>query len=234
MRIVLLPRLKYVAVDPWIVEKVRGKSVLHLGCVGDYAYDNEARWQDACLHLRLAEVVPLLHGLDLNHAGIERLARILPPDDGRIEYLVGDVEETAALVGGRTYDCVVAGSIIEHLSNPGKMLESVGPALAVGGKLILVTPHSFGLPAFLRVAVKRNEAVNPEHTCWFSIATLTELLRRYGFEAIEWCTGYGYHHASRSWDISKKIGIPFLRLFPHLGGSLMCVAKSFRRNTTTG
>jgi len=53
-----LPPLKYVYTNDWILKNVAGKSVLHLGCVGDHLPDGPA----GCLHIGLAQVTDVLWG----------------------------------------------------------------------------------------------------------------------------------------------------------------------------
>lgn len=121
------------------------------------------------------------------------------------------------------FDVVLAGSIIEHLSNPGLMLANIKRFFSENTILIITTPHVWGLLQFIRVAIKRNEAVNPEHTCWYSIPTLSSLLARYGYYPIEFNTGHGTYPDSLLWRIKKVLGSIFFRYFPHLGGSLFSV-----------
>ncbi|MDA3892737.1 MAG: hypothetical protein PF517_13835 [Salinivirgaceae bacterium] len=78
---------------------------------------------------------------------------------------------------------------------------------------------------YLRVALKRNEAVNAEHTCWYSIPTLSELASRFGFVPFEFATGYGYYKPTLKWKVKKAIGSVFFKMFPQLGGSLLAAFK---------
>jgi SAM-dependent methyltransferase len=139
--------------------------------------------------------------------------------------------QNLSFLNSQQFDVILAASIIEHLSNPGLMLKSFATLCNPNGRIIIVTPHVFGLLQFIRVAFYRREAVNPQHTCWFSISILTELCSRYGLTPIEWHTGFGWRPKSFKWSIQKSLGVPLFRLFPYIGGSLIGV---FRPNNSSG
>lgn len=215
------PKLSYVSIEEWIVSMVEGRSVLHLGCAGDYLNFGP----EACLHYRISKVTGELYGIEINENALKIVQKWVPEDaEGRIRYFQGDVQKLDIL-RGKQFDVILAGSIIEHLSNPGEMLKFSRALCAPGGIIIIVTPHVFGILQFLRVAFYRKESVNPDHTCWFSISTLGELCSRYGLKPIEWYTGYGWRPKSIKWTIQKTLGVPLFKLFPHLGGSLVGVFK---------
>jgi ubiquinone/menaquinone biosynthesis C-methylase UbiE len=221
-----LPKLSYVSSEEWIINKCKDKTVLHLGCAGD---DTLKLGKEACLQYQLSKVAKQILGIEINKDSLEKILSFCPESDS-IRYIVGNVEHLGKLnIEEQKFDIILAGSIIEHLSNPGLMLSSIRPFCHSGEKrethLLIVTPHVWGLLQFLRVAFTRNESVNPEHTCWFSIPTLTELCSRYGFKSYEFKTGYGYRQKSINWAVKKFFGTLFFRFFPHLGGSLIATFK---------
>jgi len=89
-----------------------------------------------------------------------------------VNYCLGNVENLDSLAIEGKFEIVLAGSIIEHLSNPGKMLSGNSTFLRGEGVLIIVTLNVFGLSQFIRVLLMRREAVNRDHTCWFFFQTL--------------------------------------------------------------
>ena len=82
---------------------------------------------------------------------------------------------------GRKFDTIVAGEIIEHLSNPGKFLECVKKHLKKGGKLIITTPNVFWVEYWVRKLFKKLK-VNEQHTAWYDYTVLSQLVSRYDFE----------------------------------------------------
>ena len=161
-------------------------------------------------------------GVEIDAARLSQVQRWFPEDhDGRVRYLVGDVTRLQDLSINQSFDVILAGSIIEHLANPGDMLDGIARLCGADTTVIITTPNVFGLLQFLHVALRRGERVNPQHTCWFSIQTLTELCSRYRLERMAWLTGYGWQPPSLRWSFQKMLGVPFFRFFPHVGGSLV-------------
>ena len=218
-----LPKLKYKFEQDWIIARCRGKNVLHLGCVGDFTL---LGGKDASLHYKITRVAKEVSGVDLSRESINELKAFLPESNIN-SYYVGNVENLESLNFPKKFDIIVAGSIIEHVSNAGLMLAGIRSCLNDGGTLLIATPHTWGMLQFLRVAFNQIESINPEHVCWYSIPTLQALCARYNFEPVEWATGYGWRPESLKWKILKSMGVPFFKLFPWLGGSLMA---SFRVN----
>ena len=215
----VFPKLQYVSVEDWILKQVENRACLHLGCAGDYLAFGPA----ACLHYRLSKVCNILHGVEIEANSLSTVKKWIPEDKNeRIKYYRADVSNLSFLKGKR-YEVILATSIIEHLSNPGLMLDSIRSLCLPETKVIIVTPHVFGVLQFIRVALTRKEAVNPQHTCWFSISTLTELCSRYELDVECWLTGYGWRPSSLKWKFQKSIGTSFFNFFPQIGGSLIGV-----------
>ena len=213
-----LPKLRYVCVDDWVTQQARGRSVLHLGCAGDYLEYGPAR----CLHGRIVGVAHCTWGVEIDPERLAKVRQWFPGDsEGRVRYLCGDVTRLQDLSINQSFEVILVGAIIEHLPNPGDMLEGIANLCGPDTRVIITTPHVFGFLQFVRVALRRVEAVNPRHTCWFSIQTLTELCSRYRLEPTAWLTGYGWQPPSLRWSFQKMLGVPFFRFFPHVGGSLV-------------
>jgi 2-polyprenyl-3-methyl-5-hydroxy-6-metoxy-1,4-benzoquinol methylase len=217
-----LPALSYVFEQEWLVHRCATKSVLHLGCAGASTVTGG---RESSLHAKILDVAQSACGVELQADSIAAMARIMPESE-RNSYIQGDVTDLEATGLEQQFDVIVAGSIIEHLSNPGLMIEGCARLLKQDGLLLISTPHTWGLLQFLRVALRRVEAIDPEHTCWYSIPTLSALTSRYGFQPVEWATGYGWRTRYRTNRLARSAGIAFFERFPHLGGSLL---GAFRR-----
>ena len=94
------------------------------------------------------------------------------PDDNSI--LRGDVESHDF---GCRFEAIVAGDVIEHLSNPGRFLDNCRRHLEAGGTLLLTTPNAKWPTVFLRP--------NPSHALWHDRHTLRHLLERHGFRVVQ-------------------------------------------------
>jgi SAM-dependent methyltransferase len=82
----------------------------------------------------------------------------------------------------RDFDVIVAGEVIEHLSNPGGLFESSKSHLRPSGRLIITTPNPFALIRFILYYSPIHEfSVFDEHVSWFDRITLRQLAARYGY-----------------------------------------------------
>ncbi|MFQ5682186.1 MAG: class I SAM-dependent methyltransferase [Candidatus Binatia bacterium] len=154
---------------------VKGSWILDVGCADHVPEPGSPYW----VHGQLCKHFPNVVGIDVNKENVAALkAR-------GFENIYVTSAETFALQ--RKFDTIVAGEIIEHLSNPGCFFRVCGDHLVDRGRLVLTTPYPFSflftLYAFLKFP---KTCQNPEHTCWFCPQTLKELAGRYGFQATHW------------------------------------------------
>jgi 2-polyprenyl-3-methyl-5-hydroxy-6-metoxy-1,4-benzoquinol methylase len=159
-----------------ILAMLKGPRVLHVGCCGT-RFPETATERAQWLHAVLVDRGSSVHGGDINQESLRKMR-----DAGySVEYMDAQAIDPA----GEKFDTIVAGELIEHLENPGLFLRGCHARLAAGGQLILSTPNAFSPLNFLGYARKYDRWANPEHTCWFDPQTITELLRRSGFETKE-------------------------------------------------
>lgn len=132
-----------------IFSYVKGKEVLDLGST-----TNKKNMFDI-----MKKLAKDLVGVDIRRS-----------DDPKI--VEGNVE-TVDL--NRKFDLIIAGEIIEHLSNPGIFLDNMKKHLKNDGQLLITTPNA---KSFAYLFFKGNS----EHTCWYCRNTLNQLLKRHGFK----------------------------------------------------
>ena len=72
------------------------------------------------------------------------------------------------------FDVIIAGDIIEHVSNQGLFLNNIKKHLKKDGKLIITTPNAKWPTVFLKP--------NPTHTLWHDKNTLKRILELSGFK----------------------------------------------------
>jgi 2-polyprenyl-3-methyl-5-hydroxy-6-metoxy-1,4-benzoquinol methylase len=150
-----------------VVPLVEGPRVLHVGCAAHDPDPNDPTW----LHGQLCKQFPEAVGLDLREDLIGKLEKL------GFRNLYAANAETFEL--DRQFDTIVAGDMIEHLSNPGAFLRQAKKHLAPNGKIIITTPFAFSLGAFVYAFLKYPKTCwNVEHTCWFCVRTFEELSRR--------------------------------------------------------
>ena len=221
-----LPRpARFISRWDFILDRCRGKKVLHLGFVGmtdlPSADKLEAASRGQVLHADLRTVAGVLHGVDLDADSVARIRDDLHWDG----VFVGDVERLD-LVAELTppYDVIVVGDLIEHITRPGQMLEGLKRLAGRDGTLIISTPNAFGLMANLRVTMG-SFVEGDQHVLNFNAATLSQMLSRHGWRMTELYTGYNSPPRSTIGRVKAAIGSALLSIMPGRGGTLIAAAK---------
>lgn len=170
----------------FLLDAAKDKKVLHLGCV-DTGFTEKRIETDQLLHSKLEKVTLHLTGVDSNNEGLEQLKKL-----GFSDLVLADIEEKLPI--SSKYDVIIAGEIVEHLSNPGKFLYHIGELMTKNGSLIVTVPNAYCLTNFIRVLFNNIETVHEDHVCYYSYVTMRALLKRFGFEVTE---QYGYSDLGR-------------------------------------
>jgi predicted TPR repeat methyltransferase len=161
----------------FVLERCVGKNVLHIGCVDTGLL--EERFQSGTLMLQQIEKVAKQQwGADIDEAGIAFLR-----SKGFTKLIVADASDIGDQPELRTqsFDVIVASELVEHLSNPGLFLDSVNKLMQPETTQLLVTvPNAFRIRT-LQLLFRGVEYVHPDHNYWFSYHTITNLLRKHGF-----------------------------------------------------
>lgn len=159
-----------------VLRHIEGSRILDVGCAGHNRDPHSPDW----LHSQLRKHFPFVIGIDNNEGNIRQLR-------GKLGYQDIYVENAETFKLPDQFDSIVAGEIIEHLSNPGLFFQQAKEHLTAGGRIILTTPYAFSLVYVLYALLRfPNTCSNAEHTCWFCPQTLKELVQRAGFRVVHW------------------------------------------------
>jgi len=153
---------------------IKNKKVLDVGCVQHTASsERSGTW----LHKQLLSEAKEVVGIDILAKEVEKLKQL------GYDVRYADAENFDL---GEKFDVIVAGELIEHLSNMGNFLECARKHLNEG-VLIITTPNPFFINKFISMLLKEKEVyeVNKEHVGWYNERTLTQLLVRYKFKTID-------------------------------------------------
>jgi len=161
--------------DDFIVELARGRRVLDLGCI-DHSAETALALGDEWLHARIRSVAEEVVGIDM----LQDDADIL--NAGGYDIRVADVE---TLDLGEQFDLVVAGDLIEHLSNVGRFLEAVSHHMHDRAAFVVTTPNPFNAEQFCQAVFRNQVMVNPQHTAWIDPHVMHELVSRSPFEIVD-------------------------------------------------
>lgn len=91
-----------------------------------------------------------------------------------------------------TFNCAIAGDVIEHLENPSHFLREINRVSKLGGRLVLSTPQANDWWTTLHNWFFRKWINDPdpgEHLQNWTILDMTRLLRKNGFK-LEYIHGY--------------------------------------------
>lgn len=166
----LVQRIEY------LKEICRGKKVLHLGCA-DYPFTEQAIKAKTHLHFELMDIAAELYGFDYDQPGIDILEQ-----HGADKLYRADLEHLEDLPLDEKFEVIVAGEIIEHLSNPGLFLRGIKRFMNSETNLVVTTINAYAGVRFfvygLRGKGGTNEPVHPDHVSYYSYKTLSLILNR--------------------------------------------------------
>jgi 2-polyprenyl-3-methyl-5-hydroxy-6-metoxy-1,4-benzoquinol methylase len=127
-------------------------------------------------------------GVDASASGIQIARRVYPG----VEFVHALIDRDLD-VG--QFDLVISSDVIEHLYRPSDLLEAAAKSLKPGGQMLLGTPYHGYLKNLVLAATGRMDAHfsalhDGGHIKFFSINTLSTLMRAHGFEDLSF-TFYG-------------------------------------------
>ena len=174
-----LPKARLVDRIDDLCSRARGRSVVHVGFV-DSGCRTMQEGSGTWLHAHLDRVATHLVGVDIDEAGVKEAT-----EAGYEAYAVDCRDREAVEAAGiAPAQLVIAGEVIEHLSDPGSFLEGLHNLVAPGGQVVITTPNAYGLINVFASLANR-EINHPDHVVMFTWRTLTNLASRYGWEPVE-------------------------------------------------
>jgi SAM-dependent methyltransferase len=217
---------RYSLVDrrEYILRRCKGKRILHLGCT-NHPYTAESLQANALLHADLSKVASSIVGVDSDLAGIQKLTEL-----GFENLLLGDLEDPSTINLKDTFDIIIAGEVIEHLTNPGKFIVGLSRFMTPESEILLTTVNAYSVMRFTQYALRgrggQTEPVHPDHVAYYSIATLTKLFEKCGLTVIE-SAFYDLAKEHRAynravWNIANDLGVS---IFRQLADGIVMVAK---------
>lgn len=147
-----------------LVELVRSRRVLHVGCCDHLDLIREKVASGIYLHQQLTAAAAHCVGLDTNAPGIALLREL----GFAQSYGPGDVPEQA-------FDVCLLADVIEHVGDVVTFLREMRQYRF--DEIVVVTPNLFRLRNFL----SSGEVVNTDHRYWFSPYTLCKVLIDAGY-----------------------------------------------------
>lgn len=169
-------KLELVQRVDFIKKYCAGKKVLHLGCT-DYPFTEQAIENKMLLHFELEKAAGELYGFDFDQQGIDILKK-----SGGTNLYRADLENLAEVPLNETFDVIIAGEMIEHLSNPALFLQGIQRFMNDQTRLVITTINAYCAMRFIIYALRgkggSNEPVHPDHVAYYSFKTLKLILER--------------------------------------------------------
>jgi len=203
----------------------KGKKVLHLGCT-NYPYTRETIKDNSLLHFELDKIAAELYGFDFDQAGIDILK-----ENGAQNLYRADLEKLDEVELDEKFDVIIAGEMIEHLSNPGLFLRGIKRFMNPDTNLVITTINAysgmrFGI-YFLRGKGGVNEPVHPDHVAYYSYSTLRLIIEREGLKVDNFLFyDLGKEHRPYSkwyYNLMNDISVWFA---PQTGDGVIAVCKT--------
>ncbi len=201
-----------------------GKKVLHLGCT-NYPYTQESLENNMLLHFEIAEVAGELYGFDFDQKGIDILE-----EAGVKNLFRADLEKLEEVRLDETFDVIIAGEMIEHLSNPGLFLKGIQRFMNARTNLVITTINAYSAMRFMIYGLRGRggalEPVHPDHVAYYSYKTLSLAIERENLQVRDFLF-YDLGHEHRKFnrwffnvfnDVSVKIS-------PHLCDGVIAVCS---------
>lgn len=147
----------------YLVQKAQGEVVLDLGCTGE-------------ISKAIRKVAKGYYGVDKEPGNWEQIDLDREPEILLSCWLDSRAEMTM----------IVLSELLEHLANPGRLLDILQGMLP-GLPLWISVPQA----GAYELVDGTHEMVNPDHVCWYSYTTLKALLARCGYtiDAARWYGG---------------------------------------------
>lgn len=173
------------------------KRVLDIGCAGQAIPFGSPNW----VHGRIAEVAKETVGVDVNKDAVEEIQQ------AGYDVRYADAQDFNL---GEKFEVVTLIELIEHVSNPGLVLDHVNKHLVSGGVMVVTTPNPFNPFVFWTYEIK--DKGNPGHVAYHSPRMFCRLAERYGFskKRIVWLPKYWREPDT----LSGKLYLLLMKMFP--------------------
>ncbi len=163
----------------FLEDRVRGRNVLDIGCV---AHATTRLTNDRWLHGRLARAAARCIGVDLLEEGVAAVV------DAGFDAVVHDLSTgLGPLREHGPFDVIVAGELIEHITDLDMVFQTAERGLTQEGSLILTTPNPFS-PQRVRAGQLGIVWENVDHVSYLFPSGIAELAARNGLMLLEAAT----------------------------------------------
>lgn len=176
---------------PTLAAYAAGRRTLDIGCV-DHSEHRVDPANPNWLHARVRSVASACVGVDIDQSGVDRI------NQHGMTAVCHDITQGAGpLAAYSPFEVVIAGELIEHLSNPGPFLAAVRNLLITQGVLVLSTPNPYA-PWRVSRGQTRRPWESVDHVGYLFPSGIAELGERAGLTMTE---AYSVQYPSLRWSV---------------------------------
>jgi hypothetical protein len=166
----------------FLCELVKGKRVLHLGCLDHLPLIDDKIKRNQWLHKELTAASSACLGVDID-AETQAYVKL---KHGFDNIILGDFTKTKlSEITGQTWDFAVLGELLEHIDNPVQYLSDIRTLYSNCLHKIIITVPNAWTQTTIRKANKSVEIINSDHRYWFTPYTLAKVITQAGMHLEE-------------------------------------------------
>ena len=207
-----------------LLDYVTNKDVLDLGCVEhEAAIEEKKGWW---LHSLIKSRARSVKGVDYDSSAVATLS------EKGYNVCVANVEKMDL---GETFDVVIAGELVEHLTNHRSFFDSVKKHLKPDGIFVASVPNANSLNYFMQNLVFGHEVDAWDHAVFFTPVTVSVMLKKCGMVPVDIVVYQPpeiFHHERLSRQIvarlSNGVQQALCAVRPIMGRGLIFAAKVAR------
>lgn len=207
-----------------VEEIVRGKSVIHVGCLDHLPLIEDKISCNRWFHGRLTKTSSECLGIDINKEGIEIVTSKL--NISNICYANIEDENKIPEISSRYWDYIVFGEIIEHVNNPVLFLQKFLDKYRNNvGSIIITVPNAFRA-GNIKNLFQNVESINTDHRYWFSPYTIWKVVYQAGLtiEEMQMCK------YAPTKGLGGNIKDLFLSKYPIMAENIVVVCRSISKH----
>lgn len=215
-------KLELVQRVEFIKKKCAGKKTLHLGCT-NYPYTKNSIDGGLLLHFDLEKIAGQLYGFDFDQAGLDVLRA-----HGAKNLYRADLENLDDVALDETFDVIIAGEIVEHLTSPGLFLRGIRRFMNERTELVITTINAYSALRMMIYGLRgkggANEPVHPDHVAYYSYKTLSLTVERENLRVREFCFyDIGTEHRQFNRPVYNLFNDVCVKFSPHLSDGVIAV-----------
>jgi hypothetical protein len=159
--------------EDYLLNIAKEKKIIHLGCLDHIPLIDQKIKNNIWLHKNLSEVAEKCIGFDINESGVSYVRETFNVSNVYYEDIV---ENASRNIINEKWDYIIAGEVLEHISNPVQFLEKIKSNYSgIVDKIVITVPNIL-CENRLKSAQKGFEIINTDHRYWFTPYTILKVV----------------------------------------------------------